>query len=464
MAEDALFAKHDVHSILDVQKRRIREAYLALPDSQADDEDAIRRLKTDYMLNVPTLRPREEWYGEEGRTKIDVRRLPNRIVFPGAGPMMEEFPELTFHIPFDGDPGVFKVAPSAYNSRIARGEVVGQEVLVRVVVIDDIYDLQAHIDREVGQINWALNSLRENMPYFSQELENVLRQAVQNRKRSMTSRASAIGKVNIALRKPTALPVAAATPAMARPQTQPEPKQAAPNQGRKWDVFISHASEDKLYVEPLVEALKVADIDVWYDRLVLEWGDDLRKKIDHGLANCQYGIVVFSKAFLGGKKWTDHEFNGLFALEKHGRKLILPIWHGISGDELLEYSPAFASRLAKDSSNDSYEDIRDSLLRLLDRPIADRPINPVPQQPSQEGETVADVMYYAPNGERPVMYVRKSANRDDWFILHYVDGTIEEGSKQDIAIKYTIANKRLIMSGYKHQNVSGGSLHPEFNL
>jgi hypothetical protein len=229
-------------------------------------------------------------------------------------------------------------------------------------------------------------------------------------------------------------------------------------------VFISHASEDKSYVEPLVETLKAAGIVVWYDRLTLEWGDDLRNMIDHGLANCRYGIVVFSKAFLAGKKWTDHEFNGLFALEKNGRKLILPIWHGITAEELLKYSPAFASRLAKDSSSDSYEDIRDSLLRLLDHPVVNRPVTPALQQASQEGETVADVIYYTPNGERPAMYVRKAADRDDWFILHYVDGSIEEGHKPDIAIKYTLANKRLTMAGYKQQNVSGGSLHPEFNL
>jgi hypothetical protein len=230
------------------------------------------------------------------------------------------------------------------------------------------------------------------------------------------------------------------------------------------DVFISHASEDKSYVEPLVEVLKAAGIIVWYDRLTLEWGDDLRNRIDHGLANCRYGIVVFSKAFLAGKKWTNHEFNGLFALEKNGRKLILPIWHGITAEELLKYSPAFASRLAKDSSSDSYEDIRDSLLRLLGHPAVNRPVAPALLQASQEGETVADVMYYAPSGERPAMYVRKAADRDDWFILHYVDGSVEEGRKPDIAIKYALANKRLTMAGYKQQSVFGPGLYSEFIL
>ena len=118
-----------------------------------------------------------------------------------------------------------------------------------------------------------------------------------------------------------------------------------------YDVFVSHASEDKSYVEPLVEALKNAGITVWYDRLVLVWGDDLRSRIDHGLANCRFGIVILSEAFLKKKKWTEFELNGMFAREQAGRTLVLPVWHGITRDDLLVYSPTLADRLAKISAS-----------------------------------------------------------------------------------------------------------------
>jgi hypothetical protein len=59
--------------------------------------------------------------------------------------------------------------------------------------------------------------------------------------------------------------------------------------------------------------------------------------IDHGLKNCIYGIVVFSKAFLAQKKWTEYELSGLFALEEPGRTRILPIWHGITETEMKAY-------------------------------------------------------------------------------------------------------------------------------
>jgi hypothetical protein len=127
------------------------------------------------------------------------------------------------------------------------------------------------------------------------------------------------------------------------------------------DVFISHATEDK----PLVKALEAAGIRVWYDRMMLEWGDDLRSSIDRGLANCGFGIVLFSKAFLSKKKWTEYELNALFAREKAGKKVILPIWHGVTRDDLLLYSPAFADRLAKISSNDGYDDIVSTFKRML---------------------------------------------------------------------------------------------------
>ena len=141
--------------------------------------------------------------------------------------------------------------------------------------------------------------------------------------------------------------------------------------GEKWDVFISHASEDKPYVKPLAEALRAAGISVWYDNMVMNWGDDLRPMIDKGLTTCRFGIVVLSKAFLAKKKWTEHELNGLFAREQAGQKLVLPIWHEITRDDLLAYSPALADRLAKISATDPQDSIVSSLLDILGKSVSD---------------------------------------------------------------------------------------------
>jgi hypothetical protein len=52
-----------------------------------------------------------------------------------------------------------------------------------------------------------------------------------------------------------------------------------------WDIFISHASEDKAEVaRPLQKILEGAGLRVWLDENQLEIGDSLREKIDEGLA------------------------------------------------------------------------------------------------------------------------------------------------------------------------------------
>ncbi len=113
-----------------------------------------------------------------------------------------------------------------------------------------------------------------------------------------------------------------------------------------WDVFISHAHEDKDYiVRQLADKLVDEGLKVWYDEFELNIGDSLRKSIDDGLANSQYGIVVLSKYFFS-KDWPQEELNGLVA---KGSK-ILPLWHYISNEEVASYSPTLADKIAIDTS------------------------------------------------------------------------------------------------------------------
>ena len=113
-----------------------------------------------------------------------------------------------------------------------------------------------------------------------------------------------------------------------------------------WDLFISHASDDKAgFVNALAEELQRSGLNVWYDQTTLKLGDSLRRKIDEGLAQSRFGVVVLSKSFFA-KNWPQKELDGLAAREDLGRKVILPIWHGIGLEEVARYSPTLADRLA----------------------------------------------------------------------------------------------------------------------
>jgi hypothetical protein len=119
--------------------------------------------------------------------------------------------------------------------------------------------------------------------------------------------------------------------------------------GHFWDVFISHASEDKESIaRPLADALAKFGLNVWYDEFTLQLGDSLSRSIDRGLAESEYGIVILSPAFLA-KAWPERELRGLVAREIRSKKVILPIWHHLTRDDVLRYSPPLADVYALSS-------------------------------------------------------------------------------------------------------------------
>ena len=118
----------------------------------------------------------------------------------------------------------------------------------------------------------------------------------------------------------------------------------------QYDVFISHASEDKADVaRPIADLLKRAGLSVWLDECELRIGDSLREKIDLGLGRCRFGVVILSHDFFA-KEWPKRELNALFAIEEGTGKVVLPIWHRVQKHEGLEFSPILADRLAANTS------------------------------------------------------------------------------------------------------------------
>ncbi|TOK67848.1 toll/interleukin-1 receptor domain-containing protein [Vibrio parahaemolyticus] len=131
-----------------------------------------------------------------------------------------------------------------------------------------------------------------------------------------------------------------------------------------WDVFISHASEDKeSLVLPLVDLLLSRGLKVWLDKGEIFLGDSIREKIDEGLARSQFGVVVISHNFFS-KNWTRAELDSLFSKEMGGKKVILPVWHNISVEEVSEYSPLIAGKLAA-STSDGLEHVAEQISRAI---------------------------------------------------------------------------------------------------
>lgn len=131
-----------------------------------------------------------------------------------------------------------------------------------------------------------------------------------------------------------------------------------------WDVFISHASEDKeTIVRPLARALSAAGLKVWYDEFTLKMGVSLLRSIDQGISKSRYGVVIVSPHFFA-KKWPQRELAGLFAHENNLGQVILPVWHNITQQEVESFSPILADRFGVSTAEGLNTVIRE-ILRVV---------------------------------------------------------------------------------------------------
>jgi hypothetical protein len=135
--------------------------------------------------------------------------------------------------------------------------------------------------------------------------------------------------------------------------------------GERHDVFISHASEDKdAIVRSLANALAKLGLNVWYDEFTLRIGDSLRQKIDRGLASSRVGLVVLSPSFIA-KGWANYELDGIVTRTVLGEQILLPIWHNITKQEVIDFSPSLADKVARSTATHTVEEIAKEIAELL---------------------------------------------------------------------------------------------------
>lgn len=160
----------------------------------------------------------------------------------------------------------------------------------------------------------------------------------------------------------------------------------------EWDIFISHASEDKVEVtRPLANILSTKGIKVWLDESELFVGDSLRGKIDEGLACSQFGIVILSPSFFS-KHWPQAELDGLAAQEARRGKRILPIWHKVGFEEVCKHSPLLAGRLAA-QTKDGLREVADRIVKAAHQGMKRRACAPI-----FDGRITKQVLMSLPGG------------------------------------------------------------------
>ena len=138
------------------------------------------------------------------------------------------------------------------------------------------------------------------------------------------------------------------------------------NKTNMYDVFLSHANMDKAeIVDQLYASLNKLGISIFYDKTSLEWGDKWKDRILEGTQKAEFAIIVISENFFD-REWTEKELSEFLSKQnQNGQKLILPILHNISNEDLRKKYPSVADIQAIDSNKHSCDEIALMFARQL---------------------------------------------------------------------------------------------------
>ena len=116
-----------------------------------------------------------------------------------------------------------------------------------------------------------------------------------------------------------------------------------------------------------IPSLEKLGIKIFYDKKSLEWGDKWKNRILEGTKKAEFAIIVISDNFFD-REWTEKELNEFLNRQnRNGQKLILPIVHNITNEDLRKKYPSVAEIQALDSKNYTCDEIALLFARQLIR-------------------------------------------------------------------------------------------------
>ena len=205
MTRQLLFARQPLTGVIDGLKKQIPRKVAKIEKDyllNVSESDLCASLVSEQTLDVPVLFRDQAYALAPEDAPIDVSHEPRRAIFDRSKPFYVTGTLVTVVVPFDGPEDAFEYQPSTFSTRHVQAEVSGQQLrLVYETTDPDPESLRAAIDKDLTTTETYLQWMHKDVDPYNQQLPQLVRNAVDERKAKLLSDENLVGSLGIPIKR-----------------------------------------------------------------------------------------------------------------------------------------------------------------------------------------------------------------------------------------------------------------------
>ena len=198
---DFLFIQYDVFSFIENKKAHLQNEVSGIPEEQllnTSVEDLVKYFIEKYRIEVPELDV-ENAVADQHEAAVEVSGF--RYGLDEGETRSVPGTKVTLELPFAGEPNMFRVKPSTHTTSPPRAEIRDQLLVLKLRGTNlNTQDVQATLDRTIGEIERYLGWLRSDIEQLNNQLSEIARQSIDNRREKLLANQSLVAGLKFKLK------------------------------------------------------------------------------------------------------------------------------------------------------------------------------------------------------------------------------------------------------------------------
>ena len=214
-----LFSDDQLSDVVELRRRKITNEIGSLDPNyvlNANREELCDYFAHKYRFNMPVLDTDNVCF-EQDEANIDVSQDFRRLIYERSKPFFLKGTRITFVIPFEGDPALFKYRPSSFTTILPLGDVRENELRLEYESVDhDEEAIKNAFSRSLREVQQYLGFVEENVTRFNSSFVADVRRLIDDRREKLLKDQGLAASLGFPMRKRDGIPQTYSVPVTRR--------------------------------------------------------------------------------------------------------------------------------------------------------------------------------------------------------------------------------------------------------